>query len=81
VGTVVIRCPKTGKVVPVGFAGLRDTFHAGENAMSTVRCLVCGRASPLAKVRTRGLNRSSKRTAVNAPRRLSTKTYSVFDLE
>ena len=42
-GTVVIRCPKTGKVVPVGFAGVRDTFHAGENAMATLVCPACGR--------------------------------------
>ncbi len=33
VGTVVIRCPKTGKVVAVGFGAVCDTFHASANAM------------------------------------------------
>jgi hypothetical protein len=41
-GTVVIRCPVTGKVVPVGFEAVRDTFHASENAMATIRCRSCG---------------------------------------
>lgn len=41
-GTVVIRCPNTGKLVPVGFEATRDAFHAAENAMSTIRCSACG---------------------------------------
>ncbi len=41
-GTVVIRCPKTGKVVPVGFDAVRQTFHAPENAMAVTRCPACG---------------------------------------
>ena len=41
-GTVVVRCPTTGRVIPVGFAGAGDTFHAGGNAMATVLCLACG---------------------------------------
>jgi hypothetical protein len=42
VGTVVIRCPKTGKVVAVGFEAVRDTFHASDNAMATTLCQACG---------------------------------------
>lgn len=41
-GTVVIRCPKTGKIVPVGFEAVRETFHADENTMAVTLCPACG---------------------------------------
>jgi endogenous inhibitor of DNA gyrase (YacG/DUF329 family) len=41
-GTVVIKCPNTKKVVPVGFASVHDPFRTGEYAMATVLCLACG---------------------------------------
>lgn len=41
-GTIVIRCPKTGKVVPVGFEAVREMFHASENALSATHCPACG---------------------------------------
>lgn len=42
-GTVVIRCPETGKTVPVGFEAVRETFHAPENALATIHCPACGK--------------------------------------